>query len=123
MLGIDGDTFSPGKFAKIDAMPRPPKPKLDPPVEKPLSLQSLTETCLDQQVDGSLLQNAGPDALFDALAAGGFQDHRLDALEVQQMRQHQPSRACSHNSDLRAYFHELKGLGTAGRCSAPTRKA
>jgi hypothetical protein len=55
MLGIDNNPFTPGKFAKIYAMPDPTKPKLDTPMEKPLALQSFTETCLDHQVDGPLL--------------------------------------------------------------------
>jgi hypothetical protein len=75
MLGIDDDTFIPRKFAKVYAMPRPTKSKLDPPMEEPLALQSFAHTCLDQQVHGPLLQNARSDALFDAFAAGDFQDY------------------------------------------------
>jgi hypothetical protein len=64
------------------------KSKLNSSVEQPLPLQSFTDTCFDHQVDRSLLQNAGADALFNVFAAGGFQDHRLNAVEMQQMREH-----------------------------------
>ena len=112
MLRIDDHTLTSGKFAKVDAMPGPAKPKLDPPMEKALPLQSFTDTCFDQQVGGSLLQNARADALFDAFAARGFQNYGLDAVKMQQVREHQASRAGSHNSDLCAYFHEVMGLET-----------
>src|ERR1700686_1989255 len=107
MLGIDNDTFTPGKFTKVDAVPGPAKSKLDPSMEKPLASQSFTDTCLDQQVDSSLLKNARADALFDAFAAGSFQNHRLDAVKVQQMRKHQPGRTGSYNSYLCPYFHKV----------------
>src|SRR6202166_3952917 len=122
MLGIDDDTFASRKFAKVYAMPHPGKSKLDPPMEEPLALQPFAHTCLNQQVHGPLLQNPGADTLFDAFAAGGFQDYRLDSVKVQQMRKHQPSGASSYNSDLCAHFHELMGLGGEGPLVIPVSK-
>src|ERR1700716_2549887 len=112
MLRIDDHTLTAGKIAKVDAMPGPAKPKLDSSMEQRLALQPFTDTSLHQQVDGSLLQNARADALFDAFAAGGFQNYGFDAVKMEPMREHQPRWAGTHNADLCAYFHKVMGLRT-----------
>jgi hypothetical protein len=80
MLGIDDHPFAPGKFAKVYAMPGPAKSELNSPMEKRPALQSFTDTCLDQQVYSSLLQDTGADALFNVFTARGLQNYGLDAL-------------------------------------------
>ena len=82
MLSIDDHTFTAGKFAKVDAMPGPAESQLESPMEEPLALQPFTDTCFDQKVDRSLFQNAGADPLFDAFAAGRFQNYRLNSVEM-----------------------------------------
>ena len=45
-----------------------------------------------QQLDRALLQHPGPDPLLDVLAATQLQHHRVDAVQVEEVRQQQPGR-------------------------------
>src|ERR1700693_6156205 len=112
MLGVDDYTLTAGEFTKIDAMPGTPEPKLNSSMEKPLALQPFTDTRVHQKIDGSLLQHPGADAFLDAFAAGGLQNHRLDPVKMQQVGEHETSRAGSYDSDLSASFHEVRGSRT-----------
>ena len=55
------------------------------------------------QVDGALLQHAGAQPGAHVLAAGALDDHRLDALQVQDLRQHEPGRTGADDAHLRAH--------------------
>ena len=48
-------------------------------------------------------------ALLDVLAAPVLEDDRVDALEVEQVRERQPGRAGADDPDLRAH-QPLRGL-------------
>jgi hypothetical protein len=72
---------------------------------KAFALHPFTDACFDQQVDGALLEQAGADSLLDVLPAARFQHHGLDALKVEQMREHQPGGSCTDDADLRARIH------------------
>ena len=53
-----------------------------------------------EQVDGALLQHAGPHALLDVLAGAAFEHDRLDALAGQEVGEHQPGRPGPDDGDL-----------------------
>ena len=65
-------------------------------------MRSPTPACVEQ-VDRALLEHAGADALLDVLAAAGLQHDRLDALGLQQLREHQSRRPGADDPDLRAH--------------------
>ena len=65
-----------------------------------LALQPLARARLDQKIDARLLEQAGANALLAIGSVLRLDYDRLNALEVQKMREHQPRRPGSHNSDL-----------------------
>lgn len=71
-------------------------------VNKPLLLQTFTNSQLNHQVNGSLLEHTGPNPFLNVSAAAIFNDHRLDAVSGEQMRKHQSGRTGTYDSDLRA---------------------
>ncbi len=78
------------------------KLQLDAVVDQPFAPQPLADADLVQQVDRALLEDAGADPLLDVLAAPVLEDDRVDALEVQQMREHQPGGTGADDPDLGA---------------------
>ena len=74
-------------------MAHPVEPKLDPVMDQRLAIQPVGEAGLAEELDRRLLEHACPDALFDVLAAARFQHDGPDALQVQEMRQHEAGRA------------------------------
>ena len=69
-------------------------------------MRSPTPTSL-QQVDGALLEHAGAHALLDVLAAAVLEHDRLDAAQVQQVREQQPGGAGADDADLRPLLHSV----------------
>ncbi len=74
--------------------------QLDTVMDEPFASQAIANTGCDEQIDGALLEHAGTHALFDVLTAAPLDDNRLDAFEVEQVRQHQSRRAGADNPDL-----------------------
>ena len=90
-------------------------------VHDPLALQPLGHTRTGQEVDGSLLEDAGADSVLDVVAAAGLQHDRLDPLAAEQERQREPRGACADYPHLCA--HHPAGAGPVGSGSASTRCA
>ena len=67
------------------------------------ALEPVADAGFDHQVDRALLEHAGPHTFFHILAAASFKHHRLDAFEMQQMREHQSSRSSADDSHLCAH--------------------
>ena len=91
--------------------------QLDAVVHEALTLQALARAGLDEEVDDRLLEDAGADACLDVLAAPVFQDHRVDALEVQEVSERESGRACADDPYLGA------GSAQAAPSSSSTRWA
>jgi hypothetical protein len=104
LLGIDGDT-APRQGFEIDAMPLLSEANFHAIMDQPFPFHSLTNTHFYQKVDGALLQDAGSHPLLAVLPTTSFDDDRVNALSVQEMRQDQPCGSSSHNPNLRAYSH------------------
>jgi hypothetical protein len=58
-------------------------------VHESLALEPLTDAHLDQQVDGALLEHAGAHPVLDVLARAVLEHDGLDALELEQLPEHQ----------------------------------
>jgi hypothetical protein len=69
-------------------------------VDHAFLLQSLADTGLDQQLDGSVLEDAGANALLDVFAASILEDDGLDALQMQQVAEEEPGGPGPDDSDL-----------------------
>jgi len=74
--------------------------EFDAVVHQAFALQASAGAGLDQQVDRSLLQNAGANALLDVFARVGFEHDGIDALQIKKMGKRESGGACSDNSNL-----------------------
>jgi hypothetical protein len=72
-------------------------------VDEPVPTHPVPHAGLGHQVDGPLLQDARLDGLLDVVAGAQVDDDRVDAAQVQQVRQHQPGRARSDDPHLCAH--------------------
>ena len=100
LLRVDGDRAAAGQLGQIDAVPAPAEAEPDAIVPQSLALQTLADAGFDHQVHRALLQHARAHPIFDVLAAAALQNDRLDASQVQQMREHQAGRSRPDNTDL-----------------------
>ncbi len=76
--------------------------ELDPVVDEPLALQSLARARLHEEVDDRLLDDPCADARLDVLAAPVFEDHRVDALELEEVAEREPGWTGADDAHLRA---------------------
>ncbi len=113
VLAVHRDRTPSGELVHVDAVALPTEPQLDAVMDHTLLLHTVTDTRLVQQVDRVLLQHARPDPLLDVVAAADLEHDRLDALQVQKVREHKPRRSGPDDPDLCAH----------ARCSSVTRCA
>src|SRR5580700_6220244 len=84
-------------------MPSPTEAEPNAIVPQSLAPQALADAGLNHQVHRPLLQHTSAHPILDVLAAAAFQHHALDARQMQQMREHQPSRPGPDNSNLSSH--------------------
>jgi hypothetical protein len=63
---------------------------------------------LAQQIDRSLLEHAGADAVLAVLAVARLEDDALDAGDLEQARKRQPGRAGADDADLRPHSASVR---------------
>ena len=100
LLSIDRDPAA-GQRPKIDPMLLAVEAQLDAVMEHAFPLHAVADAAVDQQIGRSLLEDSGANALFDIVPASALEDDRLDALAIQQVRQHQAGRSGADDPDLR----------------------
>ena len=100
MLRIDRDRAA-GELGERNAMTAACEAKDDAFVHEALALQALADAAVDEKIDRSLLQHAGADRGFDFLPAARFDHDRVDAAEMQQVREKKTGRPCADDNDLR----------------------
>ena len=106
-LAVDRDGLS-RQLPEIDAKAPAVHGDLDAVMHQPVTMQPLGDPRPFQQVDRSLLQDAGADARFDIVARACFQDHAVDSLHLQQAGQQEPCRTGADDADLRPFLrHDL----------------
>ena len=93
LLAVDRDRPALGELLEGDPVTLAVEAQLDPVVDEPLAVEPIGQPELGQQVDGALLEDAGPDALLDVLAAAILEHDGLDSLPRQKVGQNQPGRA------------------------------
>ncbi len=84
-------------------------------VDLALAVHALAALRLAHQVGEAVLQHAGANAAQHIFAALPLQEHRVDALEMQQLRQQQAGRAAADDADLG--FHRSSSLWIIPRLS------
>ena len=103
MLGVDGDAFPSGQLLEVNAMAASMEAQLDSMVDHAFALHPFTHSGFCEQVDRALFQNACADSFLDILPAAIFDDDRFDSLQMEKVGEHQASRPCAYDSDLRAW--------------------
>ena len=89
-----------GELRHVDVVGAAAVAKEHAGVLEPLTGEPLADAEVVHQVDGVLLEQAGADALVHVLARPGLEDHRLDALALQQERERQPRGPRTDDADL-----------------------
>ena len=121
-LAVDGDRAPVRQVAEGDPVTLAVELQLDAVVHEALAAHALTHARGVQQIDGALLQHACAYALLDSLPTARLEHERLDALELEQLRQHESRRPGADDADLRA--HQAAGVrsnNAAWPCPAPTQ--
>src|SRR5690606_37084918 len=89
--------------------------QLDAVVHQPDLVHARPDLCGVEQIDRALLEHARADPPLDVRPAAPLQDHRLDAVQVQKLREQEPRRPRPHDANLRAHHC---GLLVARPCAA-----
>src|SRR5437868_15385532 len=95
----------PGQIGQIDSVSLSFESKLAPLVQCALRDHPASKANLLKQIHGSPLEDSSTDSRFDFLSAPRLNHDRVDALEVQEVRQQQASRACTQDSFLSSQNH------------------
>src|SRR5215211_847171 len=103
LLPVNRDRAAACERRKVDPVALAGELQLDSLVDEALAAQAIADAHLLEQVDGALLEHAGPDPALDVLAAARFQDDRIDSAEVEELRQHEAGGAGAHDPDLRPH--------------------
>ena len=90
-----------GELVEGDPVALAAEAKLHAVVHEALALQALAHPHLDEQVDRALLEHAGADPSLHVLAVAVLEDDRLDALEVEEVPEHEARRPRADDPDLR----------------------
>jgi hypothetical protein len=76
-------------------------------MQQTLLHQALANSRLLQQIDSSLFENTGANALLNIFTRAAFQHHGRNAFQMQQMRERQSRRPRANNSHLRPHDASL----------------
>ena len=116
VLAVDGDAPSAGQRRQVDAMALLLEREPDPRVRHPFARQPVAHAGVPHQIRRPLFEHPGPDAFDDVIAGPVLDDHRIDAVAVQQMAQHQAGGPGADDADLRAFHadHYTFGVRDSG---------
>ena len=81
----------------------PLKRDVDAVVPQALAAQAVADADRVHQIDRALLEHAGAHALDHVVPAAVLDDDRIDAVQVQQVAEHQPGGSGADDADLCAY--------------------
>jgi hypothetical protein len=88
MLTIDGYTFAASQLGHGNAVALPMEAKLDAVVEQPFPFKAVSHTGLPEHVHRALLEYTRANAFLAILPRSQLDDHRVDAMQVQKVREH-----------------------------------
>lgn len=89
-----------GEFRKVDPVAATTELQVYAIVDGPLTIHPLSDARLPEQFRRPMLEHASPNRRLYCVATAKLEHDRLDALEVQQVREHQPSRPASDDPYL-----------------------
>ncbi len=94
-----------GEVRKVDTVTVPREVKENSVVEQTLAPHALAHARLIEHVDRLMLEDPGPDAALDVLAASGLQHDGFDASQMQEVGEQQSCRSCTDDRNLRAHAY------------------
>jgi hypothetical protein len=106
-LPIDHHDLAVRVPGKIDPFEPAVESNVDPFMDQALAIHALACFCLPQQICHALFDHPCPDATRHIFATATLQDHRVDALKVQQPRQQKPRGARTNNANLCSHVLNL----------------
>ena len=123
-LAVDDDRPALREVAERDPVPLALELQLDAVMHESLAAHALPDARALEQIRGALFQHACADALLDVLAAARLEHDRVDALDLEQPRQHEPGRPRAHDADLRAHQppRPCRSKSAAWACPTPTHR-
>ena len=80
----------------------PIEPELEALVHQPFAIEPVRQPGLAEEVDGALLEQAGPHPLLDVLPAAPLDHDGVHALQGEQVREQETTRARSDDHHLGA---------------------
>src|SRR5918999_846490 len=101
LLAVDRDPPAAGELVEGDAVSLAAEAQLDAVVHEALAFQTLADAHLDQEVHRALFEHARANPALDVLAVAVLEDDGVDALEVQQVSEHETRRARADYPNLR----------------------
>jgi len=102
LLAVDRDPLAAGELVEGDAVSLAAEAQLDAVVNEAFAFETLADAHLDQEVHRALFEHARANPALDVLAVAVLEDDRVDALEVQEVSEHEARRARADYSHLRA---------------------
>ena len=114
LLAVDGDALA-DQLAEVDVVQRAVEIEEDAAVEHALAPHALADADLDQEIGHPLLQQPGPDAVLDVVAAAILDDDRIDSGAAEQQRDStSPAGPAPTIPTWRAHLHRpLRALPSA----------
>jgi hypothetical protein len=100
VLRVNRNSLSVGEIPKINTVTAASKAQLDSVVDQALGFHMLANPHLGEEVDCSLFQHAGADALLHILAAAILDYDGVNPLQIQKVREHETCRPRADDSDL-----------------------
>ncbi len=113
LLAVDRDPAPAGELVEGDVVVAALEAQVDAVMDEALLDHPISDPHLDHQVDGALFEHSGPHPLLYIGPVTRLDDHRVDALQVQQPPEHEPGRPGADDSDLGAIG------GLCGQSSPP----
>src|SRR5262245_13651161 len=99
LLAVDGDALA-NQLAKIDVVQLATEAEMNAVVREAFALHALADAGVDQEIARPLLDQAGADAALDIITAAVLDDDRVDALAMEEMREHQARGPGTDYTDL-----------------------
>ncbi len=118
-LPVHRDRLAPGERSHVDSVAFTRELQLDAFVHEALARHPLSHPRLGEEIDDTLFEHPRADPGFDVLAASVLQDHRLDALEMQQVRQRQAGGPGPDDRNLCSH-HAPPSRSNSAACPWPT---
>ena len=119
LLAVDRHVAA-GQLGDLDVLRAALTPQVDAVVDEAFAIEPLGHVELSQQVDGVLLEQPGADPALEVVARAVLDDHRLDALALQQQREREPGRARADDANLCSQLLLLLGAVGDGVRSRPS---